>query len=227
VVLLGHSWGAVIAVAYLQRHRDRVAALILSAPGELPLDGQEPPPGDLSSRLDTRRKLGLYLRLATPRNLFTYALTAADPRVAHEVAGDREMDRRFAAIYRASTPALFCDERQTGKVGTAGVGYYAHYVPQLHPDPTDTPIRTSDLSTVAVPVLLIKPACDYVDWSTAGYRQAFPRMRLVMLPDAGHAAYLEQPRLYTDVVRAFLAGESLPVPLIDGDKLPETYRGTR
>jgi proline iminopeptidase len=227
VVLLGHSWGARFAVAYLQQHRDHVAALVLSAPGELPLDGRQPPPGNLTSRLDTGEKARLYGRLAGPRNLFTYALTAADPGVAHAIAGDREMDRRFAGIYRASTPALFCDEHQTGKVGTTGVGYYAHYVPQLHPDPTDIPLRSSELSTTTVPVLLIKPACDYLPWPTAGYRTAFPRMQLIMLPDAGHAAYLEQPRLYFDVVRAFLAGEPLPLPTIDGNAIPATYRGTR
>jgi hypothetical protein len=62
--------------------------------------------------------------LLRPRNLFTYALTATDARVAHKLAGDREMDRRFSAIYGDSTPALFCDKRLTDLVGTTGVGYY-------------------------------------------------------------------------------------------------------
>jgi len=200
---------------------------VLSAPGNRPLDESSVPPGDLTTRLDLIQKSRLYLRLARPRNLFTYALTAADARVAHQIAGDLEMDRRFAAIYRDSSPALFCDRRLVGRVGTSGVGFYAHYVPQLHPDSSDTPISVRRLAAVKVPVLLIKPACDYLPWSTAGYRRAFPQARLVMLPDAGHTAYLEQPALYSSLVHAFLAGRKLPLPVLDGDTIPAGYRGTR
>jgi len=53
VVLHRHSWGARLAVAYAQEHPDHVAALVLSAPGELPLEGADVPPGDLTTRLDT------------------------------------------------------------------------------------------------------------------------------------------------------------------------------
>jgi len=228
VVLLGHSWGARYAVAYAQQPRDHVAALLLTAPDKLPRDGIEPPPGDLTTRLSTSELAREYLRLLRPRNLFAYGLTTVDARIAHRVAGDREIDRRFSAIYRESTPALFCDKRLADRVGTGGVGYYAHYVPQLHPDPADVPLRLDQLALLKVPVLVIKPACDYVTWSAvADYRRAFPQTQLVMLPDAGHVACLEQPELYTNLVHAFLSGQELPLPTLDADTLPEGYRGTR
>jgi Na+/proline symporter len=44
--------------------------------------------------------------------------------------------------------------------------------------------------------------------------------------DAGHVAYIEQPALYTDLVRAFLTGEKLPLPTIDGTTIPDGYRGS-
>jgi proline iminopeptidase len=228
VVLLGHSWGARIAVAYAQEHRDHVAALVLIAPGQLPLEGADVPPGDLTTRLDTPELIKEYLRLLGPRNLFAYALTNADPRVAHSVAGDREMDRRFSVIYRESTPALFCDKRLTDRVGTTGVGYYAHYIPQLHPDPTDVPLHLDQLAMIKVPVLVIKPACDYLPWSdVVGYRRVFPQTQLVMIPDAGHVAHLEQPVLYIDLMHAFLTGQQLPLPVIEETTVPDGYRGTR
>jgi proline iminopeptidase len=227
VVLAGHSWGARFVVAYAQEHRDHAAGLVLTAPGDLPLEGADVPPGDLTTRLDTSELVKEYLRLLRPRNLFGYALTTADPRVAHSVAGDREMDRRFSAIYRDSTPALFCDKRFTDRIGTTGVGYYAHYVPQLHQDPTDVPLYLDQLAMIKVPVLVIKPACDYVAWSAVlGYQRAFPQAQLVMIPDAGHVAYIEQPALYTDLVRAFLTGQKLPLPTIDGTTIPDGYRGS-
>jgi pimeloyl-ACP methyl ester carboxylesterase len=79
-----------------------------------------------------------------------------------------------------------------------------------------------------VPVLVIKPACDYVAWSAVlGYRRAFPQALLVMIPDAGHVAYIEQPALYSNLVHAFLTGEKLPLPTIDWTTIPDGYRGTR
>ncbi len=228
VVLHGHSWGALIVVAYAQQHPDHVAALVLSAPGDLPFGGAQPVAGDLTTRLESGQKTRLYLQLMRPRNLFAYALTSADARVAHSLAGDQEMDRRFARIYRASTPALFCDERLADRVGTNGLGYYAHYVPQLHPDPGDEPLDLSRLAMIKAPVLVIKPACDYLPWSSiAAYQQAFPQAKFVMVPGAGHVAHLEQPALYIGLVHAFLAGQQLPLPTTDVTTIPDGYRGTR
>jgi proline iminopeptidase len=228
VVLHGHSWGALFVVAYAQEHPDHVAALVLSAPGDLPLGGAPPVAGDLTTRLDGAQKIRLYLRLMRPRNLFAYALTSADARVAHRLAGDREMDGRFAPIYRQSTPALFCDRRLADRVGNSGLGFYAHYVPQLHPDPADEPLEVGRLARVKIPVLVIKPGCDYLPWSSiAAYQRAFPQAKFVMLPSAGHVAYLEQPELYVSLVHAFLTGQQLPLPTTDVMSIPDGYRGTR
>jgi len=228
VVLHGHSWGALIAMAYAQAYPEHVAALVLSAPGGLPFGGAQPVAGDLTTRLDSGQKTRLYLQLMRPRNLFAYALTSADARVAHSVAGDRELDRRFARIYHASTPALFCDERLADRVGTAGLGYYAHYLPQLHPDPGDEPLDLSRLAMIKAPVLVIKPACDYLPWSSiAAYQHAFPQAKFVMVPGAGHVAYREQPALYIGLVHAFLAGQQLPLPTTDVTPIPDGYRGTQ
>jgi proline iminopeptidase len=228
VVLHGHSWGSLFVVAYTQEHPDHVAALVLSAPGDLPFGGAQPGAGDLTTRLDGAQKTRLYLQLMRPRNLFAYALTSADARVAHSLAGDREMDRRFAPIYRESTPALFCDEHLADRVGTNGVGYYAHYVPQLHPDPGDEPLDAQRLAMIKAPVLVIKPACDYLPWSSvAAYQRAFPQAKFVMIPGAGHVSYLEQPELYVSLVHPFLTGQQLPLPTTDVTSIPDGYRGTR
>ena len=81
---------------------------------------------------------------------------------------------------------------------------------------------------IKVPVLVIKPACDYVAWSAVvGYQRAFAQAQLVMIPDAGHVAYVEQPALYAALVHAFLAGQKLPLPTIVATTVPDGYRGTR
>jgi pimeloyl-ACP methyl ester carboxylesterase len=228
VVLHAHSWGALFAVAYAQEHPDHVEALVLSAPADLPFGGAQPVAGDLTTRLDGAQKTRLYLQLMRPRNLFAYALTSADARVAHDLAGDQEMDRRFAQIYRVSIPVLFCDAGLADRVGTNGLGYYAHYVPQLHPDPADEPLELGRLAMIKIPVLVIKPACDYLPWSSiAAYQRAFPQAKFVMLPGTGHVAYLEHPELYVSLVHAFLTGQQLPLPTTDATSIPDGYRGTR
>jgi hypothetical protein len=75
-------------------------------------------------------------------------------------------------------------------------------------------------------VFLVKPACDYLAWSAVvGYQRAFPQAQLVMIPDAGHVAYLEQPVVYPNLVRVFLTGQKLPLPTVDGTTIPDGYRG--
>ena len=81
---------------------------------------------------------------------------------------------------------------------------------------------------IKAPVLVIKPAWDYLPWSSiAAYQQAFPQAKFVMVPGAGHVAYLEQPALYIGLVHAFLAGQQLPLPTADVTTIPDGYRGTR
>jgi proline iminopeptidase len=95
-------------------------------------------------------------------------------------------------------------------------------------DPADVSLHLDRLAMIKIPVLVIKPACDYVPWSAiADYRRAFSQAQLIMIPDAGHVAYLEQPALYTNLVHAFLTGQQLPLPTLDGTAIPDGYRRTK
>lgn len=203
VVLVGHSWGARIVTVYLARHPDAVAALVLSSPGQTPVGDGAPVSGDPTTRLGGDAKARLYARLMWPRNLFVYALTAAAPTVARDAADDEEMDARFAAIYRLTTPALFCDTANADLLGTDGVGYYANQIPQLHPDGVTVP--PAAVADLRVPVLVIRPECDYLPPEiVAGNVAALPTARLEVLAGAGHQAYLERPEAYLHLVRTFL-----------------------
>jgi hypothetical protein len=48
--------------------------------------------------------------------------------------------------------------------------------------------------------------------SIAAYRRPFPQAKSVIVPGAGHVAYLEQPALYIGLVHAFLTGQQWRLP---------------
>ncbi|WP_380168914.1 alpha/beta fold hydrolase [Jannaschia sp. R86511] len=203
VVLLGHSWGAGVASVFAAEQPDRVAALVLSAPGQSPLGAAPAVSGDPTAGLSTRDTLRLYAELAKPRNTFVYALTAAAPDVAHVAAGDHEMDRRFAAVYDLTTAAMFCDPGLQDRLGVQGAGYYANQMPQLH---DRSPITVLNRQAIdELPVLVLRPECDYLTREmTTSNIQVFPQARFVVLPRAGHAAHHERPDSYRRVVASFL-----------------------
>jgi len=230
VALLGHSWGSRLVIKYAAAHPDRVAALILSAPTFPPSpESVRQQLGDPTERLNLLQRLHLYGHLLRPRNLFTYLLGRVDLEVAHHAAGDTEMDARFATIYRHTTPGLFCDPALAERLGVTGVGYYAHHAlvtdtSSLYDPSTPVPQR----QPITAPTLIIKPACDYLPWAAiSAHRAITPAARLVVLPDAGHQAYLEQPGAYIDLVSAFLADRPLPLPVVDASTPPPSYRGKR
>lgn len=226
VTLLGHSWGARLVTKYAVAHPDRLSAVVLSAPAAPagPTAGPQSI-GDPAGRLDGPQRLRLYSYLIRPRNLFTYGLSSVDLRVAHAAAGDREMDARFSAIYRRTTPGLFCDPNLADRLGVTGVGYYAHQALAADTSPLSDGTAPPRISA---PVLIIKPACDYLPWSAVtGNARLAPQAQVVVLPDAGHQAYIEKPDAYGELVAAFLARQPLPFPVVDFAEPPPSYRGVR
>lgn len=201
VVLIGHSWGARIATAYAGEHPESVAALVLTAPGPPPVSTQPLPAPDPASRLTASDRVALYADALAPRRLFSYLLASADPALGQAVAGDAEMDAAFATLYGHEVPAMFCDPSRAALAGTAGVGFYANLVGQAGDDPA---VSVADLRALDMPVLVVKPSCDYVPESIAAeYLRLLPDAELVRVP-GGHLAYLEHPGPWLAAVEAML-----------------------
>lgn len=224
VILVGHSYGATLAANYLARHPDRVAKVVFSSPGRMvPLVGDVAGNG-LLGRLSTGQRASAVLPSLHPRAMLTWALTRfADPRAAHRFAGDREMDARFADLYRRSAPGLVCRGADPPPA-PAAPGFYANQIPlgstHRYPDIRGT------LRGLAVPALVLKGRCDYLPWSFAvDYRHALPGARLVYFPDAGHQIYHEHADRYVAVVASFLQNSPLPIEPYDGDAPPNGYGG--
>jgi len=199
IMVLGHSYGAYLAAAYLVAHPDRVAGVVFSSPGDLQngLSG-----GALQNRLSLREKLTTYRLLARPRALLAYGLTQVDPASAHAFAGDAELDARMDRVYAATESATHCPGVDWPVLH--GLGFYANQVPQSAAAPPAPDLRGT-LPGVDVPALVVTGACDYVPRRASdGYLQALPRARAVRLQGAGHDAYIDQPTAYAAAVTTFL-----------------------
>lgn len=211
VILVAHSWGSSIALTYAAQNPDDVEAMVLMSPGPFPWRDEPWPVVAPQDRLDVASMIRLYARALTPRNLFVYALTAADPTVAHELAGDAEMDGRFADIYERITGGLTCDGGEVP--ADVRLGYYASQVPQLHPDGAGvTPAQVRRLATV--PVLVLRGACDYVAPEIAGTYGQQLGARVVPVRGSGHSIAVEQPQRLVMAVTSFL--RSLRPAMLNG-----------
>jgi proline iminopeptidase len=224
LVVLGHSWGAQVAAAYLAAHPAHVARVVFVSPGALAPALDDGSDGLARSRLTRSQQLGVYRLLLRPRVLLGYTLLQVNPGAAHAFVGDAEMDARNDRVYNAGRPAGHCRGAGPGPA-LHGLGFYAYQYPQsaaARPWPDPRP----QLAHNPTPALVIKGSCDYLSWASGvHYRQALPNAELVYLHRAGHNAYQDQPAAFLAVVRAFLTGRPLPIASWSGSGVPADYEG--
>ena len=224
LVLIGHSGGAQVAAGYLAAHGRHVERAVFSSPGALAPARED---GSVRSRLTAGQQLDLANSLLLrPRALLAATLLQVNPRAAHALAGDAELDAQFDRLYNQVRPALHCRAAQPGPA-LSGLGFYAHHAPQSatsQPWPDPRP----QLGRQTAPALVIKGSCDYQSWSSAAaYQAAVPHADLVYLRGAGHNAYQDRPGAFLATVRAFLTGQPLPAVPWTSPSAPADYEGPR
>ena len=214
MVLVGHSYGGLLATHYLAAHPGNVERLVLSSPG--PLDPADTSTDQATAGLDTGARLRTYAAALQPRALLGYLLTRVDVRAAHAYLPDVEADARNDTILTLAEPALHCTPAQAhGPV--RGSGFYRLQLPQSSGGAAPADPRPG-LTGLPTPVLIFRGSCDYLSWRSAlDYRRALPRAGLVYLDGAGHNTYQDRPTEVLADVTAFLTGAPLPIPALDDE----------
>lgn len=221
VDLIGYSWGATLAAAYLSAHPSRVSKAVFVSPGGMVAGGGNAI--DLLRQLDATRRWTVLRHIFEPRALLAWTLAQLNPRAAHAFASDAEMDRQFRVIVDALPPALYCDPPSDGE--GADPGFYAH-AKLTRPEAWEGVDPHAALREQDTPALIVKGQCDYLTWSSAiDYRDTLRNARMIYLPGAGHRLYAERPKAFVAAVTAFLDGRTLPFPLTTQSRPPEDYRG--
>ena len=194
VAVLGHSWGAVLAMEYATRHPDHVSHLILVNTA----------PASAADNLVFREHL---LRTRPARDVERMQALASSARYR---AGDLEVEAEYYRLhYRVALRRPEHIDQVVGRLRT----YFtedsvltARAIEDRLYDETWASDRFDlipRLQALDVPTLVVHGADDFVPTALAGHiAEAIPRGRLVVLQECGHFAYLECPDEFHEHVTA-------------------------
>jgi proline iminopeptidase len=191
VAVLGHSWGATLALRYALDHPDRVGALIYVSGTGLGWDWHEPFQHAIAERLAP----------SAPRRAELRA-RAADRTEAE----DRELAvLQWSAEFTGPDAVRHAEAMATPWLG---VNWECHReiwgeLRETWREPGLVP-RCRELD---VPVLIIDGAADLRPrWAVDSLERALPRVTRVVWPDAGHVPWLEVPGEFASQVADWLGG---------------------
>lgn len=198
ITLLGHSWGALLALRYALDHPDRVSQLIyVSGTGIDPEDTWRPTyHGNIEQRIgaDAPRWKELGNRDRTPAEdqefaILQWSADFVDPDTARQHA------------QRLGTPWLGINYECANAINTEV---------RQHLQDHDMPARCGSL---AVPTLIIDGDQDLRPrWAVDSLADALPNVQRVTLAGAGHIPWAEDPTGFRQAVARFLAENGIATP---------------
>lgn len=208
VILIGHSYGGMLAAEYVALHPERVERLVLSSPGELP-----PALFDREGRWLNESKYPVPpdLRFVAPRSVATDGLRFWGPRALAAMAlatafdvklmGDAEADGVLNTLAARFTVGMVCDPANV-LPEEGGAGFYAHGWSNWFGDLEDPrPL----LAERRLPVLVLQGECDYIPYAaTYEYVDLLPNARYVFVAGAGHLLWWDRPARYRREIAEFL-----------------------
>lgn len=203
VILVGQSWGAVLATLFVAEHPLLVDKIIFTSPGPVYPVRQE--------LKNTIAPDSLHLKPPVFTNaqgnqesttLRSTAINFVALKLHKKLATDKEADA-FAS-YRSSlvNRSVVCD---TSKISPprSGYGFYAALMTYESLKQVADP--RSKLKQLTIPVLVVKGQCDNQPWGfTNEYLELFSNHRFAYIPDAGHIISIEQPEALQKAIVDFL-----------------------
>jgi proline iminopeptidase len=203
VILIGQSWGSLLAALFVADHADKIEKIIFTSPGPIfPIDKNlatvHPPDSFHLRNPFFRNAQGNKIA----NNIRTKAMAFFAVQFNMKLAPDKEADDFATYLNYEVNKSTVCDTANILKED-AGTGFYAGIMTfkslsKMH-DPRPK------LSTLQTPVLIIKGQCDNQKWGfTNEYLTLFKNSQLKIIPNAGHFISVEQPADYIRAIEQFL-----------------------
>jgi proline iminopeptidase len=203
IILVGQSWGAILSVLYIADNPGKVARLVITAPAAIQPEnkafGAIAPPDSLIFRSPTYK-----YRPAT--NFFITARAKAIEfwfrNFGKKLASDKEADQLATYYTNFLNKSMVCDP-SNAVVAEGTEGYYVHFMTRLSLGKIPNP--RPKLTGCKIATLIMKAQCDNQRWGyTTEYLDLFRNHRFVLVRDAGHNIFIEQPAVYVETIRNFL-----------------------
>jgi proline iminopeptidase len=203
IILIGQSWGAILAVLFAADNQYSVDKIIFTGPGPIiPVkielaelkapDGLnliQPPYSNSTANQETNN----YRTKFVMRWAFWFGA---------KLASDQEMDDFQTLLNDKLNKSTVCDTTKA-RQATGGGGYYVQMMTLY--SFSETPDPRPKLKNNHIPVLVMRGQCDNQKWGfTNEYLTIFENHKLVVIPSAGHDIFIEQPAIYLQTIRHFL-----------------------
>lgn len=197
MALVGLSWGSGLAALYAEAHPDRISRIVFLAPMPVALN---PFAKERSAKVRSSLAPADIERL---RKLHEQLRTAPDEQLQ---AICREEDRLFFKAYVLSLANYnrvrsdICEDppaaiRNASLINSAVVGSLGDF--DLRPV----------LSRLRIPVLVVEGQESIVPLEATREWAKAPGARLLLIPNAGHASFIDQPEILIQNLEVFLRGD--------------------
>jgi proline iminopeptidase len=189
ILLLGHSWGAMLALSYAGTYPNQVRAIISIDAGPIAEEHAIAEEANALRRLDAQDRARV--------------LEFEKPKIA-------DLTDAFAAIQRATLPAYFYDVQKAPSAATWLTGNPNLEVMRLGYQPAFGSLHAfirARLPSISAPVLLVQGRQDAVaEGGVFEAHQLIRQSRLALIDKCGHIPWIEQPAELWKAVEGFLAG---------------------
>ena len=210
MILVGQGAGAELAARYLSRHPERVRQAVLLSP--TPLSSPPTIPDYTRTAAPAGPKTVL-----EPRLQLASAMAAYGPEAAQNLASQAEM--RVLLERSFDSRMWVCPEHVDQAPRVEHPGFNAYVALRKEATSRELPDPRPALADNLTPSLILAGECDYLPWRVIEeYREALLNETVFVFEDAGHAIYLTQGKLLTDIIQAFLLDAEFPIEPYSGEQ---------
>ena len=210
VILIGQSWGAILATLFAAKYPQKIERLVLTSPGPIfPIHKelaslQAPDSFHLNAPFFTNAQGN-----KKANNIRTKTMAWLATRFGIKLALDKEADAFATYLNYEVDKSTVCDTTKILPM-EMGSGFYASIM--TFQNLTKVQDQRAKLKKLNIPVLVMKGQCDNQPWGfTNEYLTVFQNNRLIIVPNAGHYIWVEQPTLHLTTIKQFLS-DAIPAP---------------
>lgn len=209
IILIGHSFGGILATHFTANHPDKVKKLILSSPGDLQ-PYRTNPDGTLTDMTQLYKKPTKY-QFKQPVEVFEQ--TEKDflqPRIVMSMlcamafnfkwASDKEFDDYTNTMASKFTKGMVADPKNV-KPEEGGAGGYSHGFSNFYGNLHDVRDKLRQLN---IPVIVMQGQYDQGDYSSVYEYADVLHGKYIFIENAGHIIWWDKPAEYSRCIINFL-----------------------